>query len=264
MSLLLVGPSGIGKDIAMDAARKIVEAVGTVPVISGKTIEYIKQELLMAGDPACCFTPANELTAFLGGKDYQKSMVQELTDLLSTGSKCDVSTKSEGKKYIMHPTVTIQAGSTAEWLHKAMPENSSEGGFLPRFVVICESYGKKHIPFVKYSVDLQLRRKAELARGIFLEAINDIAYNMRSGEIYPTADAMEFYTNWYHNRFSYFSPAVVAYANRSRDHLHRVAMLMAVSRKHTWLEEVDYRFGAAIMELVAENIEEAIKPKKRL
>jgi hypothetical protein len=265
MSVLLVGPSGIGKDIAINAATSVVDAVGAVPVIGGKTMDRVKHAMLNIGIPAACYVPAAELTAFLGGKDYQKSMVQELTDLLSTGEKTDVSTKSEGTKIIIQPTVTMQAGSTRDWLHRAMPDGSLEGGFLPRFVIVCEEYGSKFVPFVKYSTDRGERDQALRAKTIFTEEVGKLVkkYGNYSAEIIPTRAARDYYENWYRNRFSYFSPLVKPYANRSRDHLHRIAMLMAVSRGHSFLEEQDYVFGGEMVSYVASTIEKALRPDQR-
>jgi hypothetical protein len=257
MSVLLIGPSGIGKDIVINAATSVVEDLSTVPVIGGKTMDSVKHSMLDLGDPAACFVPAAELTAFLGGKDYQRSMVQELTALLSTGPKVDVSTKSEGVKIIINPTVTMQAGSTREWLHKAMPEGSLEGGFLPRFVIVCEQYGKKFVPFVKYSTSQYDRHFAEKAKLVFTKQIKHLVqkYEHHALEIVPDRKSRDYYTNWYWNRFSYFSSLVQAYANRSRDHLHRIAMLMAVSRGHNFLEVLDYKFGSDVIMHVATTID---------
>jgi hypothetical protein len=265
MSVMLVGPSGIGKDVAINAATSVVDAVGVVPVLGGKTMDRIKAALLDCGDPAAAYVPAAEITAFLGGKDYQKSMVQELTDLLSTGNRCDVSTKTDGTRVIVNPTITMQAGSTREWLHKAMPDGALEGGFVPRFVVVCEDYGKKFVPWVKYSTERQAREASAVARVAFTEEVRALAakYQYGAREIVPDVGARDFYTNWYHNRFTYFSKYVQPYANRSRDHLHRIAMLMAVSRGHSYMEEQDYVFGGKVIDYVATTIDKALRPFTR-
>jgi hypothetical protein len=264
LSVLLVGPSGIGKDVAIRKAQNIVSALDDSLDIGGKTMEAIQSQLLEVGDPACAFVAAPEITAFLGGKDYQKSMAQELTDLLSTGDKVNVSLKSTPgvKRIIKHPTVTVQAGSTEEWLHKAMPDGSLEGGLFPRFVIVCEEYGNKNIPLVKYSLSTEDRKAAKEGEEKFLAGLHEILarYGSKAVEIVPLADAIEYYERWYINRFKQFSPTVRPYANRSRDQVLRLAMLMAVSRGHNYMEEIDMRFAAAMMGYVARSIDKAASP----
>jgi energy-coupling factor transporter ATP-binding protein EcfA2 len=257
LSVMLVGPSGIGKDVIINATAKVIREVGGVEAISGRTMEYVKQRLVEIGDPAVAYLTASELTAFLGGKDYQKSMVQELTDLLSTNDYMDVSTKGDGTRYILRPTVTMHAGTTDSWLLKAMPDGALDGGFLPRFVVICEEYGNRYVPWVKFSLTAAERVEAKAHRETFVNEVKEIAASFagRPREIIPNLDAQDYYTNWYCNRFKYFSEVVRPYANRSRSHMHRLAMLMAVSRHHNYMEEVDYVFAKAVMEYIAASID---------
>ena len=263
LSVLLVGPSGIGKDVAINKAKSLINEFDPSLDIGGKTMESIQEQLLNIGDPACAFVAAQELTAFLGSKDYQKSMAQELTDLLSTGEAVNVSLKSAPgiKRLIKHPTVTIQAGSTEEWLHKAMPEGSLEGGLFPRFVIVCEEYGNKNIPLLKYSVSVEDRKAAEKGGQEFKEGVAKILDRfVRSSEIVPLADAIEYYERWYINRFKQFSSTVRPYANRSRDQVLRLAMLMGISRGHNYMEEADMKFAAAMMGYVARSIDKAASP----
>ena len=259
---MLVGPSGIGKDVMIDQTRELIETTKAIPVLGGKTIDHVKAEMLKIGSPAACYIAAPELTAFLGGKDYQKSMVQELTDLLSTGNKCDVSTKGEGKQIIPFPTVTMHAGTTGEWLARAMPDGSLEGGFLPRFVIVCEEYSRKHVAWVKYETSRMGLIAAQQAKAKYSKAVKNIVAEMcgKAYEMIPSEGAKDFYRNWYGNRFSYFSAIVRPYANRSRDHIHRLAMLMALTCGRRHLEEVDYQFAAEVIAHVAVGIDRVIAP----
>jgi energy-coupling factor transporter ATP-binding protein EcfA2 len=268
LSLLLVGPSGIGKDTAIDAIEDVLADGNLVQVLGGKTIETIHELMLGIGDPACAYIPAPEITAFLGGKDYQKSMVQELTHLLTTKNYVDVTTKSQlaisGKRRIPHPTVTLHAGSTEEWLHKAMPEGSMEGGLWPRFLIISEQYGSKRIPLLKLLPKDEVRL-AQRGREKFLADLQQIAevFSRKPGEVFILADAADVYTNWYENRFRLFSKTVQPYANRSRDQVLRLAMLCAVSRMHDYIEEIDMQFAVEVMAYVAKTIDKVMRPPTR-
>jgi len=132
-SVMLVGPSGIGKDTAINFTQRQLEKYGSIPIIGGRTIEALYQRLISIGDPAVAYLPIGELTSFLGGKDYQKSMTQEITNLLSSNESVDISNKGDltfsGPKVIKRPTITMHCGSTIEWLHKAMPSEADRFRF---------------------------------------------------------------------------------------------------------------------------------------
>ena len=266
-SLLLIGPSGIGKDTCINYVQASIEHFNCLKIIGGRTIENFYQRLLNIGDPAAAFVPIRELSAFFGSKDYQSSMIQEFTDLLSTGESKDVSTKTDiimtGPKIIKHPTLTLHAGSTEEWLHKAMPDGTMEGGFLGRFLILVEGLGKKQVPLMKGEVSsVEERRVRKEASQAWNGHIGEMLQACRKPrEMILLEEAKDVYTNWYYNRFKLFSKAVLPYANRSRDTILRLAMLSALSRRHwEWIEDVDIGFGIAVMGEVAKGIDKAILP----
>lgn len=266
LSVLLVGPSGIGKDVVINKGAKLVDSISPELHLGGTTIEFIKDELCKRPDPAVGYVPVQEFGAFLGGKDYQKGIAKELTDLLSTGERVVIGTKSESRRVIIRPTLTIQGGSTVEWLAE-LPDGSLSGGFLPRFVIVCEEYGRKQIAWVKYDNDYETREGAIKANAKFVEAVRELVGRFSTDQIReheremtPTQEAIDYYRNWYYNRFGYFLPSAKAYANRSRDQMHRLAMLMAVTRFHGYLEVVDYEFAARIMAYVGKGIDSVVMP----
>lgn len=273
-SVLLIGPSGIGKDTAINRAQATIqkfEAYSKVPVLGGMTLEAVHAKLLELPKPAVAYVAAGELTAFFGQRDYQSNMVQGFTDLLSSNERIDISTKSAmysngvytGKaRYIYQPTITLHGGSTVEWLHKNMPSGTMEGGFLGRFLIMAEELSGRHVPLVKAD-----KTKTELRW--YLQRLEDwytslqiiIDKTLRQQEVILLVDAEDYYKNWYHNRFNYFSKVVIPYANRSRDMVLRLAMLMAVSRGHyRWIDLADIQFATSVMALVAAKIDRVVQP----
>lgn len=257
-SILLVGPSGIGKDVSISNAFDVLHTIDPTLYVGGKTMEAIVERLASMPAPACAVILAPELTAFLGSKDYQRSMVQELTDILSTGKQVDVSLRSTGPRIIRQPTVTMMAGSTIEWLHAAMPSGSLEGGFFPRFLILCETQAGTSVPLLKYSLTTDEWTAAKNARARFISALATLT--KRNSELTLTSTSTQLYTHYYNNRFNLYPPSVKAYANRSRDQVLRLAMLSAVLRDGAFIEEEDISFGVAMMQYVAESIDSIVLP----
>lgn len=263
LSVLLVGPSGCGKDTAIDESEKIIDEVGTIAKIGGRTIETMFEQLFKLGDPAAAWVAAPELGAFIGKKDYQSSMVQDFTDLLSTKAYKDISTNSKGIRKITRPTLSIQAGTTQDWLHKSLPPDAMDGGFLPRFVIISEDYTKNKIPWIKFSNPKEDLREAKLAEERFFSNIKQIVnkfYGEYSGEIVPTNEAIDEYTNYYYNRSKYFSPLTQAYAHRSRDQVLRIALISAVCCSRNYISIEDVKFGIKVIEFVGSKLDGVIFP----
>ena len=265
--VLFVGDSGIGKDTIINRITSDLERVGTVPVLGGKTMEAVSARLRNLGKQAAAYIPAGELSSFFGQRDYQSGMIQEFTDLLSGGDKKDITTKGDlannGKpSYIYEPTITLHGGSTVEWLHKAMPDGTMEGGFLGRFLILVEELGSKHIALVKDSMSREDRANLAEAKQMWAGGLEEILARFKKPhEMLLLEEAKNYYTNWYHNRFKYFSKAVRPYANRSRDMVLRLAMLMAITRRHwNWIDEDDVRFGAEVLREVGKKIDNVVLP----
>lgn len=261
MSVMLVGPSGIGKDRAIAEAEWLLRSQGYDKFVGGRTIEGIYEQLVELGDPAACTIKIPEMSSFFGQKDYQKGMVQEFTDMLSTNEYLDVSTKSNPNRIVLRPTITVMAGSTEEWLHSNMPSGSLEGGFFPRFLIVCEDLPSRHIPWVKYSLGAEEVIDHQSHSDSIPQQLKEILHKFRvQREWFPVEEARDRYAAWYNNRMKIFSPKVAAYANRSRDMALRLAMLMAISRGNNIVQEDDIIFGIEFVNYLAERIERAIKP----
>jgi hypothetical protein len=262
VSILLVGPSGIGKDTAINEAEKVLKLIGH-PRVYGTTSEALTDQMLGLGDPAACYIPAPEISALCGSKDYQTGIIQVLTDVLSQKETHDCSTKSNKNQIITRPTVTMMAGSTEEWLHKSMPEGSLEGGWWPRFLISCEEYGSRFVALPGYRPKEDLQ-EAFLAKNRFysfmLELVAEYSSTRRSREIVILEDARYFYENWYQNRHSYFSKTVRPYAERSRDSLLRLSLLMAISRGRSYVELSDMWFARDLLAFIAARIDNAVQP----
>lgn len=259
MSVLLVGPSGIGKDTSLSAVKKFAQAVGSVRILGGKTSEAIFEGMLDCGDPAAAMVFAPELAEFFGSKDYQKGMLQDMTDILSNLDYKDISLKSRQNCIIPKPTLTILGGSTPSWLYKAMPDSSMGGGFYPRFVIVCEQEVKRKVAWIKYDLPQEELDLAVAGREAFLVRAQFLLNSMKAiGELVPRPEAQNLYRLWYNSREDDFSPLAQPYAHRCRDHCMKLAMICALSREHTWIEEADVSFAIECIRYIAKRVDEAL------
>lgn len=259
MSVLLVGPSGMGKDTSLGAVKKFAQSVGTVPILGGKTSEAIFEGLLNCGEPAAAMIFAPEMAEFFGSKDYQKGMLQDMTDILSNLEYKDISLKSRQGCIIREPTITMLCGSTPSWLYKAMPDGSMGGGFYPRFVIACESEVKRKVAWIKYDIPPKELSEALGAYRAFNDYAATLVKDFRSvGEVIPTPDARARYTEWYDTREADFSPLAQPYAHRCRDHCMKLAMISALGRGHIVMDLADIEFAITTIRYIAKTVDAAL------
>lgn len=259
LSILLVGPSGVGKNTAINGGEELLMRVG-VRLIGGKTIETITDQLCRGNaKPACAVIMAKELSDFIGKKDYQQGLLQGITDLLDTGEFKDITIKSDIKpRRIQQPTVTIMAGSTSDWLHKAMPVEAMAGGFFPRFLILCERDPKRQVPLVAELPREELVA-AEVATAQYEEFYTAIVKASEGiKEVKLTKPASACYQEWYCTRQKFFSAVTSEYAHRSRDHALRLALLSAMSSMSFEVREEDINFGITLINHVGQRVDEAL------
>jgi hypothetical protein len=230
-------------------------------------MEAFRLSLHRCGNPAVGFLIAGELKDFIGTKDYQSGILQSITDILSNNDVVDITTKQDlvtgGARAIHNPTLTMFAASTRDWLQTI--EGIMSGGFLPRFVLAVEGSkrdaGIKMIPNPGRYESVAQRDRITAAGARFESSLAEIQHRYvveGPRTITNTLDGQYFYDNWYENRFRYFSPATQAYANRSGNLVQKIAMLMAISRGHPYMDVPDYEFAGALVVDAAHKLEQAV------
>lgn len=253
MSVMLVGPSGVGKNTAIGAAKEIAKLL-EVPIIGGNTIEALVDQVQRCGNPASCLITAEELADMIGKKDYQQGLISGITDLLDTKDFKDISLKSSSRR-IQAPTVGFMCGSTPLWLHSMLPKDSMGGGFYGRFLVAAEKEAKRFTSLTKRLPKAD-RDAAKEALGNFnTTAICVRDFCRGKGELEFSKAASDLYHNWYAVRHGQFSALANDYAHRSRDHAIRLALVSAVSCLRSTIEEEDVHFALTVVTHIAHNID---------
>ena len=262
LRILLVGPPGIGKDTAINESKRVIEKLG-IPVIGGITKEHLAQQIAGMIPPQTAFIAAGELANFMGKSDYQSGILEFLTDLFSDPLLLDASCKSDKERKLIEPTITMQAGSTVEWIHKNLPKGSLEGGFIPRFLVVPEEYAGRHVALIKRELTHEQLKHVEFCKRDFTVWLKDLSSKTLRGaprEIIFDDDGAKVYQRWYRDRAEHFPKTVLPYAQRARDHVLRLAMLHALSRNSFCIEQPDVSFAIIFIARIAERIAEAIIP----
>lgn len=262
LRVLLVGPPGIGKDTAINESKKVIRALG-LPIIAGTTKEHLQDQIALLLPPQTGFIAAGELANFMGKSDYQSGTLEFLTDLFSDGDVLDASCRSIPDRKLIEPTITMQAGSTIEWLHKNLPKGSLDGGFLPRYLVVTEQYPGKHIALPKREISKTHLDYVKRSKEQFYSWIKSYSTKICQGrprEAIWDDEAAKMYQHWYRNRAEAFPKIVLPYAQRARDHMLRLAMLHALSRESLCIEQPDVSFAIIFMTRIAEQIAEALIP----
>lgn len=262
LSILFIGPPGVGKDTIIYKSRECIAEVDKDFPLFGNTIEAIKARLVDREDPASGFIAVGELTALLGGKDYQKSMVNDLTDILSTNDFLEYGTKAEGTKFIPRPTITLFAGSTEAWLGRSMPPGALEGGFLPRLLLLYATRPRFIRSNPKYE-QFGLISASNSAKDAWLSWLRFTVDYYRKGpdrEFIITQPALDIYQAWDWTLKSQWPEGAQNYAQRGRAHCHRIAMLMAITCGRFCTEPEDYRFAIALLKEVARTLKDCILP----
>ncbi len=260
-SVLLIGASGTGKDTAINAAiKQIIQHHKRVKVVEGKTIEAIQAQLALI-DPACAVIPAKEFADFFGGADYKQGMLAGITDLLSGNDAVDISLKGKPGQTIRFPTITMFGGSTVQWLHTGMPKDAMDGGFYPRFVIICEDAPKRKVAVVKALPPEELMI-ADTGLKLFHTGVQGVidAYGAY-GEIAFLRSAERLYQEWYDVREKDFSLPAERYAFRCRDNCLRIAMISAMCQAERFITVADVEFAITCMKHVAARIDRLFAPQ---
>lgn len=257
---LLVGPSGVGKDTAINEVEKQVLPLGRVPSVNGVSIEAITGQLASQGMGAGLLC-AKEISALFGPKDWQSGILTQLTNIMSSGDVVNAGLRSDASRVIKKPTVTFLGGSTVEWLHSHMPEGANEGGFFPRCLVVVEYKNKQSVPLIdRLSKDRLDQASNALEQWTTkLRTLIDRYGQLGRFEFGSNRDARS-YEDWYERRFAKFSAFAHAYAHRSRDNCLRLAMHSAMSCNRPVLLEEDVAFGAGVIERIAQRIDVIFAP----
>lgn len=260
LNIVLVGPSGLGKTEAIMYAQGLL--VERIPLSERPMMvegEATRQKLHddLAGKPHAIVI-AEEMASFFNKQKYMEPMVPYVTELLNYKARVERRTKQGDVITVENPAVTFMCGTTPDWLQKMLPDSAIGGGFLPRFLMAYEEHKRKFVPIPELVLDEQ--QKKELAAKRKLVADEFMELRKTKGKFtFKDMEAMHAFEKWAVNH----KPAtghLRPFAERAREYVVRLSMLMAISRKHTGIEVSDIEVAAAIYEWSVERLQQVAVP----
>lgn len=232
--ILLTSPAGkCKKSTAMRMGRELFLSIPGIEVTADSTSrERLIQDFSMSHkDGQSALTAhANEFGSFFSTSGME--MVVFLTDIFDCPIEWSHKTKSGGTNTIKAPYLNVLAGTTPDWLAKAMPLDTIGIGLTSRIILVYHETPRVRDPFPELSENqialYQLLR----------EDLAYIAANI-SGEYHfagwqDKTDAYAAYTEWYKQRAyesAAYDPRMSGYFERKPVHVVKVCMLLAASRR---------------------------------
>lgn len=233
---ILVGPSAlVKKTTAIGLGKKLLDGLQTptlqiVPQYA--TPEAFVRDLAHHTDQhkgeAMTLICAPELVNFLRikRKTEESTMIPLLTELWDGYRPWRATTIKRGNEEIEWGNVSFLAGTTREWLLKAIPTATTAGGFTGRCIFVEAEDGGKRIPYPTMSPE---------SKRVAGDLIHDLAQIAKLKGVYTLTDAARL---WYGNWYSHELPAqlkalpseeVAGFYGRIHDHTMKVAMILAAS-----------------------------------
>ncbi len=235
--VVLLGPPGNGKSLAMDTAQVLVEDIGGIK-ISGDAqtkesiCKYMAEECtavvtvdgeMLTITALCIF--ATELSHLLGPNSGH--MIDFLTTIFSKDKRYVTKTKNKGDDVLERPFVGLIACTTQAWITTYLKSDIIGGGFTRRVIFVNEPIGSsvadksKRRPFLVVTPE-QAAARENVVR--YAESLKSIA-----GPFSWHPDAKTAYESWYMTRDIPNDLDTLGYYKTKPNQVLKVAMLLALS-----------------------------------
>lgn len=169
----------------------------------------------------------SELGTFIDPTD--RLQIDVLVDLWDgkqgTWSK---STKKDGAEEIVNPWVNMLGFTTPSWIAENLNDYFAGGGFMSRSIFVYAEKKRQYIAYPKKSFPTDFYRQRE-------DLIHDLAeISALCGEITLSAEAIAWGEKWYIDHYESDHPHIAGemfggYLARKQTHIHKLAMILAVS-----------------------------------
>ena len=244
MYIVLVGPAGVvAKSTSIRPGLEMLREVKGVSFgPQSMTWQALIQSFKKAEKPltigtktekiSCICVGVSELGTFLDPAD--RILVDFLTDMWD-GQKGPWTRfiKGEGEITLESPWINLIACTTPSWLKSNFPEDLVGGGLTSRIVFV---YADQKFQLISYPSEEIEEEAYEIEK---MALINDLKQiGELQGEYKITKDALEWGDSWYQHYQNGGLPAHLAsprfegYVARKQTHVHKLAMVLAASKRN--------------------------------
>lgn len=181
----------------------------------------------------------SELGTFLNSDDGQ--MLDVLTDLWdSPKGAWKKTTKTQGDDFIVAPWINLMSATTPSWIAQHINAHALEGGLIARCIFV---YGEKKARFVPYP-HLEV---SEAYDKLESDLKNDLAHmaDALKGQYRLTPSALTWGKKWYEeweedkkDNPLMLSTRTASFIARKSTHLHKLAMVLAATKRDTMIIDV--------------------------
>lgn len=247
MYIVLVSPAGrCKKSTAMRMGKSLFTQIPDIEFSADSTTrERLIQDLSMAfkQEQSALTVHSSEFASMLTSSGMD--MVVFLTDIFDSPLEWSHKTKVSGTQKVRAPFLNMLAGTTPDWIAKAMPLDTIGIGLTSRIIFIYHDTPRVRDPIPKLSPE-QIALSHVLVSD--LQAIARI-----NGEYKFSEDADKLYTKWYRDRAEHPNPTgdprLNGFYERKPIHLIKLAMIVSASiRDETVIEEDDLRLAMQLFD----------------
>ena len=197
---------------------------------------------------------ASELGNLINPQD--RELINLYIDLWDGRKKLEKVTKTSGSDVVEAPWINMIGCTTPHWIADNMPPAIVGGGFTSRCIFVWADKKEKFVAYPADSVppDFHERRLA------LIQDLEHISSTL-AGEYVLTPQAKEWGKVWYEELWTarplhLMNEKLDGYIARKQTHLHKLAMVLAASRKdELTLEREDLMLAQQMLQSVEQNME---------
>lgn len=221
LCIVVVAPSGrCRKTSACNVAVGLYRSVGG-NILADKVTPEALVSAFQDQTNATGLIYAPELAVFLGKQKYQEGMVPLLTALFDCPKEWASLTIMRGESHLRNVAISFLVCSTMDWIQSAIPREAFGGGFMSRLLFVVQNETPRSFP---HPPPLDTAMQHKLKAALF-------AFTKLKGQFKVTDEANDWYIAWYNKKATWLAAdrQFAGYVERKPDHLHRLAMVLAVA-----------------------------------
>jgi hypothetical protein len=236
---LLIGESGSGKNVAFDRMEDFIK---DIPIINYRRQRVTAEFLLdILGKPTIdqhtgqkvlsnprVFLAMPEITSYFRKGDHADTLIQMLTELYGGGATFSDGTRMHGETKVEGACINWAAGSTKEWLLKAMTPETVLSGFFARIITVYPEEEKNREGKTLRVWD-QINYPADYYEVVDHIKARAIALTMLHGEMKMTEKAHSYVRQWNENRPEPTDEFVRPWWRRQREMVAKLSMLLSLA-----------------------------------